>query len=273
LGRLPFALALSGGTAKSVAHVGILKALHEAGIRIDHISGTSGGSIVAALYASGMPLSSMEELALNMSWRKLMSLRLSRLGFISSKKIEEFMQELIGDVNFEDLKTPCYVIATDLETGEKKVFNKGSVARAIRASCSIPQIYLPVEIDGRLYIDGGFSEYLSIETLKSLGNVFAVGAQLASPSSYRHPRHILHLIMQLTGIMARRNYLISERKADFIIHPDLGGYGAFDFDSAEQLIDIGYRATASSLPDLEKAWKRKSRWWNVLRAKFFPDRC
>jgi NTE family protein len=264
--RCPFGLALSGGTAKSVAHVGILKALAEDGIRVDHIAGTSGGSILAVLYASGMPVSTMEELALEMSWKKLMSVTISRLGFISSAKIQEFIKEAVGDISFEELKIPCSVIATDLETGEKRVFNSGKVAVAVRASCSIPQIYLPVEIDGRNYIDGGFCEYLGIETLREQGgNLFAVGSHLGSTHSrYMRPRHMLHLIMQLTNIMAKKNYLISEQKADFLIHPDLDEFSSFDFDNARTLIDIGYSEAGLALAELHRAWKRKSGWRSRL---------
>jgi NTE family protein len=258
--KLPFGLALSGGTAKSVAHVGIIKALTEAGIEIDCIAGTSGGSVIAALYASGMPVSTMEERALDMSWKKLMRVKLTRLGFISSQKIEEFMREMIGDVTFDELKIPCYVIATDLETGEKRVFHSGSVATAVRASCSLPQIYLPVEIDGRNYIDGGFSEYLGIETLKEFhGKVFAVGAHLGSVSgTYRNPRHILHLIMQLANIMAKRNYTVSEQAADFLIRPYLDDFSAFDFHRTPELINIGYQEAKASLPQLLGEWNKKS---------------
>lgn len=258
--RLPFGLALSGGTAKSVAHVGIVKALTEENIAIDYIAGTSGGAILAVMIASGMPVSTMEELALEMSWKKLMSVKLSRLGFISSAKIEEFIREVIGDVTFEELKIPCFVIATNLETGDKKIFNSGKVAVAVRASCSIPQIYMPVEIDGSNYIDGGFSEFLGIETLRErAGKVFAVGSHLGSTHSrYSHPRNMLHLIMQLTNIMAKKNYKVSETVADFLIHPNLDEFSSFDFDKAQTLIDIGYQETVRALPALYDAWKRKN---------------
>lgn len=258
--KLPFGLALSGGTAKSVAHVGIIKALAEENITVDYIAGTSGGSILAVLFASGMPVSTMEELALEMSWKKLMSVKLSRLGFISSAKIEEFIQKVIGGITFEELKVPCCVIATDLETGDKKVFDSGAVAPAVRASCSIPQIYLPVEIDGRSYIDGGICEYLGIETLRErAGRVFAVGSHLGSTHSrYTHPRNMLHLIMQLTNITAKKNYVNSVAAADFIIHPDLDEFSSFDFDNAQTMIDLGYGEAVRALPALYDAWKRKS---------------
>ena len=173
---LPVGVALSGGTAKSVTHVGALKALTEAEIPIAQVAATSGGSIVGALFASGTPMSTMLQVANEMSWGKLITIRLSRLGIVSSKRIEDFVRGVIGDVQFPDLKTPFCVVATELATGHKHVFNKGNVARAVRASCSIPQIYLPVEINGEYYVDGGISEYLPVQTLQELGDMFVTGS-------------------------------------------------------------------------------------------------
>ena len=137
---LAIGVALSGGTAKSVTHVGVLKALTEAEIPISYIAGTSGGSIVGTMYASGMPISTLEEVAVKMSWRKLIAIKLTRLGFISSERIEDFVKETVGDLTFDELNIPCAVTATNLVTGEKRVFTEGNVARAVRASCSIPQV-------------------------------------------------------------------------------------------------------------------------------------
>jgi NTE family protein len=269
--RLPVGLALSGGTAKAVTHVGILKALLEADIPIDMIAGTSGGSIVAALYAFGMPVSQIEDLANQLSWRKLASIKLTRLGFISSRRIEEFVRDYIDDVTFAQLKMPCRVVATDLLTGDKCVFKSGEVATAVRASCSIPQIYLPVEIRGGYYVDGGLSEYLPVETVKETGNYFTIGAHLGhTRDKYERPRHILQLVMQITGLMARKNYLISSQKADFLIHPDLDHYSAFDFESSDQLIDAGYRLTKNMIPDLLSTWQKQSSRWRRFWSRNAP---
>ena len=178
MARLKVGVALSGGTAKSVAHVGVLKALVEGGIPIDCIAGTSGGSIVGALFASGMPVSTLENAAHTMSWRKLVSIKLTRLGFVSSEAIEEFVKEMIGDVTFDDLKIPLTVVAANLVTGEKREFKEGPVPLAVRASCSIPQIYLPVEIDGEFCVDGGLAEYLPVETLQEMGCNFCIASHL-----------------------------------------------------------------------------------------------
>lgn len=261
-------VALSGGTAKSVTHVGVLKALAEAGIPISCIAGTSGGSMVAAMYASGMPMSTMEGVAMRMSWRKLISIKVTRLGFISSEPIESFMREAIGDVTFEDFKIPAAVIATDLVTGERIVFRSGPVARAVRASCSIPQVYLPVEIGGRHYVDGGLAEYLPVDALEELGAQFLVASHLGPVDlAYRRPRHILQLVLQITSLMARKNYVISEKKADVIIHPNLDGFSSFDFDNAEEMVETGYEAAARMIDDLRRRWRRKSGvWWKLRRA-------
>jgi NTE family protein len=255
--RPSFGVALSGGTAKSVTHVGVIKALVESGIPISYVAGTSGGSIVGSMYASGMPISTMEVVATTMRWRKLVSIRLTRLGFISSERIEEFMIETIGRLKFADLTVPCGIVATNLVTGEKKVFRSGSVARAVRASCSIPQIYLPVEIDGEYYVDGGLSEYLPVETAREMGAEFVLASHLAPVDpSYRRPHNILQLIVQVTGLMARKNYPISEQKADFVIHPNVDAYSSFDFDHAAEMVEIGYDATRRALAHFKAKWEK-----------------
>ncbi len=256
--KLPaFGVALSGGTAKSVTHVGVVKALVEAGIPISYITGTSGGSIVGCMYASGMPISTMESVATNMRWRKLVSIRLTRLGFISSQRIEDFMVETIGRLQFEDLVVPCGVVATNLVTGDTQVFRTGPVARAVRASCSIPQIYLPVEIDGEYYVDGGLSQYLPVETAQEMGAEFVLASHLAPVDpSYRRPQNILQLVVQVTGLMARKNFPVSEAKANYVVHPNVDAYSSFDFDHAAEMIEIGYDATRRVVDDLKEKWER-----------------
>lgn len=265
MSELSIGIALSGGTAKSVAHVGVLKAITEAGIPISHIAGTSGGSIVGTMFASGMPMSSMESVARNMSWRKLVSIKLTRLGFISSERIEDFVRETIGNLNFSDLKIPTSVVATNLISGAKRVFDEGPIARAVRASCSIPQIYLPVEIDGEYYVDGGLAEYLPVETLQDMGAQFTIASHLGPVNEkYRRPHHILHLVIQVTGLMARKNYVISEQKADIVVHPNLDPFGSFDFENSQTMIDIAYQATRAAIQDIRDAMAQRTRRWARL---------
>jgi NTE family protein len=266
--RLKVGVALSGGTAKSVAHVGVLKALTEENIPIDCLAGTSGGSIVGAMFASGMPVSTLESTATTMSWRKLVSIKLTRLGFVSSGAIEDFVRDMIGDITFEQLKIPMTIVAANLVTGEKREFDRGSVPIAVRASCSIPQIYLPVEIDGEYYVDGGLSEYLPVETLQDMGCQFCIASHLGPHDpSYRRPHHILQLVMQITGLMARKNYVLSIDKADFLIHPNLDRFSSFDFNNSDKIIELGYTTTKALVGELRGKLQRSGRPWSRLWRK------
>jgi NTE family protein len=246
----------------------VLKALIEEGIPIDCVAGTSGGSIVGAMFASGMPVSTLENAATTMSWRKLVSIRLTKLGFVSSQAIEEFVKEMVGDITFDDLKIPMRVVAANLVTGEKRVFWRGPVPLAVRASCSIPQIYLPVEIDGEYYVDGGLSEYLPVETVRDMGGQFCIASHLGPHNpSYRRPHHILHLVMQITGLMARKNYVHSIEKADCLIHPNLDGYSSFDFNNSDKIVELGYNTAKSLVGELRRELRRKGRPWNRIWRK------
>ncbi len=265
MNRLPVGVALSGGTAKSMFHIGALRALREAEIPIDYLAGTSGGSIVAVMVASGMSVAHMEQLALGMSWWKLASIKLTRLGFVSSEPIEYYIDDVLQAARFEDLALPCAVTVTNLLTGQKAVIKRGPVAPVVRASCSIPQIYLPVELDGEHYVDGGLSEYLPVETVREFGEQFTIGINLSTKRSvYRRPKHILQLIMQITNMIAKQNVAQSMRRADFLLHPDVDEFSSFDFGNTRQLMELGYRYTSENMDALQAAWRDKSRMWRRL---------
>ena len=267
--RLPIGLALSGGTAKSALHIGVVKALREAGIPISYVAGTSGGSIVAVVFASGAGIEEMEKIATSMSWWKLASIRLSKMGFVSSEPIEKFIDGILPHATFEDLAIPCVVTSTNLVTGKCRRFASGPVAPVVRASCSIPQIYSPVQIDNKYYVDGGLSEYLPIPSVRSLGAQFTIGVNLSNKDEeYRRTHNMLQLIMQITNMIARQNIKFSLQQTDFLIHPRLDQYSAFDFSTAEELMDIGYVMTKRNIRDIETAWRRKSGWLSRLRRWF-----
>ena len=247
-------LALSGGTARSVCHVGVIRALLESGIRFQQVAGTSGGGIVAACFAAGIPVDRMENIANEMSWGKLATLRFSRWGFVSSRRIEKMVREIIGGVGFDELQMPCAVVTTDFASGDSFVFTEGPVARAVRASCSLPQIFLPVEINGRYYVDGGLSEYLPVDSVRNLGADFVVAVNLGNlDSANEPPRHLIQIAMQFINIMARRNMEASLKKADFVIEPDLAEFGQLDFSVSEQVIERGYRTALGRLGPLQEA--------------------
>jgi NTE family protein len=144
-----------------------------------------------------------------------------------------------------------------LVTGDRKVFRSGPVARAVRASCSIPQIYLPVEIDGEFYVDGGLSQYLPVETALEMGAEFILASHLAPVDpTYRRPQNILQLVVQITGLMARKNFPISVAKSHFVVHPNVDAYSSFDFEHAAEMIEIGYDATRRVVAQLRDKWEK-----------------
>ena len=271
---LKIGLALSGGTAKSVAHIGVIQALEEAGIEISAISGTSGGSIVATAYASGLSIQEMKEMAKGLSWKNLASIRLTRLGFVSSERIETYMASIFGSdsLKFEDLSIPCAVPCTDLHSGERKVFKTGSIAKVVRMSCSLPNFYLPVEHENRYYIDGGLSEYMPVNTVSELDCDFVIGVNLGEFNNEiaGKPKHLFELFMQVNNLVARQNMRISQNIADFVIEPDMTEFKPFNFGRKDEIIQYGYEYAKKNITELikqidEKQLNDKRNIWNGLR--------
>ncbi|MGD8394579.1 MAG: patatin-like phospholipase family protein [Candidatus Eiseniibacteriota bacterium] len=252
-------LALSCGTARAVAHVGVIKALAEAGIRIDCVAGSSGGSVAAVLLAAGKTIEELEQLALDLRWKDLAAMTLPRLGFLSSQRIGQFIEDSVGDIVFSDLRMPCAVVATNLASGARRVFASGRVSQAVRASCSIPQIFSPCEIDGELYIDGGIVEYLPVETVRLFRPRVVLAVNLgAKRERVRRPRHILQLIMQITTVVSRQNVERSESMADLVVRPDMSAYHPFTLERAEEMLRIGYDEMRRHLPELQTVLRRES---------------
>ncbi|MEA2081783.1 MAG: patatin-like phospholipase family protein [Elusimicrobiota bacterium] len=168
------ALALGSGSARGIAHVGVIKALLENGVKIDMIAGASMGSLVGAAYAREGRIDDIEHIAVNMDWKKLMGLAdphffMLNKGFIHGEKVKKFLKAFIGDVSFSDLKIPFSVVVCDLKTGGRKVINKGSVVEAVMASISIPGIFTPVPIGGSYFVDGGVVEPVPAATAREMG--------------------------------------------------------------------------------------------------------
>jgi len=236
-------LALSGGTTFGIAHVGALKALVENDIPIDCISGTSAGALVASCFAFGMPISQMEEITKNINWRKFSRLAYSRLGFSSNMPMATFITDLLGDVRIEDAKIPLAITATDIETYERVVLRSGSLHEAVRASTCIPGIFAPVELDGRLLVDGGLAENLPVSPLVDMGSTFTIGVNLTSRASGKKPRNVIDVIWNSYAVLLRQQTINSSAKLDILIEPDLDRFDASQFTHADEILTEGYDAT------------------------------
>jgi NTE family protein len=251
---LKIGIALSGGTAKTVAHIGVLKALTEQGIKIDYISGTSGGAIVAAFFAAGRSIGELERLGSAIRWRDIARPTIPRLGLLSGDKLREFIVAELGNIEFKDLALPLAVVAADLSANTGRVFTSGAVAVACQASSSIPEFYTPVELEEHVLIDGQFSEYVPVAALRSLGDMFAIGVNLGYEKGMkRKPRNAIELVIQLSSFIAQQNASASERLADFMIHPDMRGFGPLELNKASDIIRLGYTEALRIMPELKAA--------------------
>lgn len=266
---IDLALALSGGTAKSVAHIGVLMAFEDAGIRITRLAGTSGGAIVGAHYAAGLPLSQIADYARRTKLTDLAGIGwFRRLGLLSSEKLYRMLVERIGERTFEDLEVPLSIIVTNLMSGEREVLESGVVARAAQASACIPQIYAPVRMNGAIYVDGGLVEYMPTRALVPYRPELIVGVNLGAHNEPADPRNILSLVMRTVGIVGQQNAVHSARYAHVTICPDLRRFSPFEIKEADAMIKVGYEETLRQIPAIRQAWEeahsiksRVSRMW------------
>ncbi|MBT4334620.1 hypothetical protein HOD61_02280 [archaeon] len=174
-------LALGGGTALGLAHIGVIEILEKNKIPIDYISGTSSGAIIGALYASGMNISDIKKIAETTKWENLVDFKIPIKGILSGDRLEKFIRVLLKNKTFEELDIPLAVIATDIYNGEKVTFRKGDVASAIRASISIPSIFVPFRYQNRVLVDGGVVDPVPVEILKKMGADITIAVDLSKP--------------------------------------------------------------------------------------------
>lgn len=176
--RPKIGIALSGGAARGISHIGILKVLEKEKIPIDYIAGTSIGSLIGAFYASGIDINEMEKIMKTTKWRKLVDFTVPKTGFIAGKKIENLIKKIIKNKNFEDLLIPLSIVSTELNRGEKVIFNRGNLTKAIRASISIPGVFEPVIDNDSTYADGGLVDPIPVDVLKDMGADIIIAVDL-----------------------------------------------------------------------------------------------
>ena len=251
--RLKLGVALGGGFARGLAHIGVLKALEEAQIPLDFVAGTSVGAIVGACYCSGLSAAEMEEIARAIRFKHFARWTLSRYGFCSNDRMTQFCARVLKFSSFEELKIPLAVTATDFCSGEAVVFQQGPLVPAIRASCAYPGMFLPVEIEGRSYIDGMLAYAVPTTPLRRMGAEFVLGVHLSAHwSECRTPRHLFEVIGQCFSIAQARMSDVWKKDADLVLEPDVRGFSYDCFDCAKELIAIGESSARSIVPQLRE---------------------
>ncbi|MFC3944863.1 hypothetical protein CCU68_00470 [Pseudomonas gingeri NCPPB 3146 = LMG 5327] len=275
-------LVLSGGAARGLAHIGVLKALEEQGIAIDAIAGTSMGAVIGGLYASGYKIDELEKLALDIDWKRALSDDPPRedmpfrrkqddrdflvkqklsfrddgslglpLGVIQGQNLALLLESMLAHASdtrdFDKLPIPFRAVATDIASGEKVVFRKGHLPKVVRASMSIPAVFAPVELDGRLLVDGGMTDNILVDVVREMGVDIAIVVDIGTPlRSRKQLATVVDVLNQSITLMTRRNseeQLATLRRDDILIQPALASYSGTDFGRARDIIEAGYRAT------------------------------
>lgn len=252
-------LALSGGAARCIGQIGVLEVLEREEIRVDAISGTSGGAVIGALYASGkVSLKEMESIAKGIKWRDVLMAKFSKRGLISSEKIYRFVKGIIGDITFDDLKIQLAITATNLRDGEKVVLTKGSVAKAVQASCSLPVIFTPTEIDGMILVDGGVSSQLPVLVAREdLGSRYVIGVDVnfgAIDSAKLD--NVFQIGIHFISLFARMNALRERKFADVVIEVNATGISLIDLDKADLLVARGRHGAEEKIGEMKRMIER-----------------
>ena len=248
-------LALGGGFARGIAHVGVLRVFEQYQIPIDHIAGVSAGAIVASAYASGATPDEIGRMAAAMRFTDVARWCLSRMGLAGSERMDPFLSRLLKAFRFEEMRIPLGVVATDLATGSPVFFHgSGDVKLPVRASCSYPGLFLPVRHEGRLLVDGGMSMEVPAALLRRMGATRVVSVHLPMAQTSPHdPSNMFQVINRCFQIMQSRTERDWREQSDFVIAPDVTGVEWDAFGSADKLIQAGEIAALEAVPKL-KAW-------------------
>jgi NTE family protein len=245
-------LALSGGAVLGAAHIGVLRALEEEGIRASCVAGTSAGAIVGALYAFGLPIQEIETLICELSWLNIANIKPSRLGLLSISRLGEFLIDTLGDVNVEDAKLPLAIVAADIHTGERLVLREGNLATAVTASSCIPGIFTPVQWQDRLLVDGGIVENLPVDTVRELGADSVIGVNLFTAGLYPEPKTIIDVVLNASNILIAHTRLSDKRDHEVIVTPELNAYSSVDTGHLRELVEEGYRAAVKAMDEIRR---------------------
>ena len=260
--RLRVGLALSGGAARGIAHVGVLRALLENRVPIDAIAGASAGALIGGCYAAGISVDRLREMAATFRWRHTARVSFSRLGLQSNARMEKFLRAHLPVTRFEDLKIPFAAMTTDLRKGQLVVFrDRGDLPFAIRASCCLPFFHIPVEdSEGRLLIDGGLVADLPISQTRALGAdlVIAVDVNYDGIRFFDRPRTALGVLAHAFSAVERVVANQEREDADVLVIPKVGHIRWDQTRRATELIAAGYQAAIQSIDAIKDAIAQKA---------------
>jgi NTE family protein len=248
---LKIALALGGGAARGFAHIGVIKALEAQGIVPDMVVGTSAGSVVGALYASGMSGFDLQKVALEMEEEMVADWTLPNRGVLKGEALQDFINQRVKNLTIQKMPKPLGVVATDLQSGEAVLFRYGNTGMAVRASSAVPGMFQPVEISGRDYVDGGLTSPVPAKSARAMGADFVIAVDISNVSRRDRLVGTLDVLLQTFTIMGHAISLHELEDADVVIRPKTTAVSSTDFGGRHLAILEGEKAAAAIMPELK----------------------
>jgi NTE family protein len=250
-------LALGGGGARGLAHIGVLKVLEEEGLAAEFVAGTSVGSLIGALYCCGYTWRQLHELARSTNWHDLVNFEVPRLGLVDARKLERLVGRLAGGRAIEELPVPFRAVAVDITAGEEVVLAEGPVSRAVRASSSIPGIFEPTPWEGRLLVDGGLLDNVPSTVVRDMGAEVVLAVNLSGErAKSRPPENILDVMIYSLEVLIHGQGLKGTAAADVPVVPDLEGFSYRNLGRLEEMVERGEQAMREALPALRRRLQR-----------------
>ncbi len=250
------AVVLGAGASKGFAHIGVLKILEANKIPIHMVVGTSAGSFVGSLYAYGFNAFELQKFSFELQKDDLVDLGIPDNGFIKGEKLEKYINFMLRNTPMEKLRIPFYAVATDVQTGNEVIFGTGNTGTAVRASCSIPGVFIPPVISGKMYVDGGVVSPVAVDAARKMGADVVIAVDISGDASSAMPKGTIETIMQSINIMYSKLSSIQLAKADVVIKPKVGYIGAADFSKRHEAVLEGEKAAISALPEIQKIVSR-----------------
>jgi NTE family protein len=244
-------LALGGGAARGFAHIGAIQVLEDAGIRPDLVVGTSAGSLVAALYASGRGAQDLAATALTLDEGAISDWTFPGRGVIRGEALARFVREKTGRRTIEQMRLPLGIVATDLDSGAAVLFRRGDTGTAVRASSAVPAIFQPVRIGEREYVDGGLASPVPVLQAREMGAEFVIAIDISTPPEGAPTGDALNMLLQTFTIMSRSISRYELKDADVVLRPSLIGVSSADFNGRVRAIRAGREAAREALPGLK----------------------
>ncbi|NNP72381.1 esterase [Acinetobacter defluvii] len=247
------AIALGGGGAKGFAHIGVIKVLESHGIKPKIVTGTSAGSFVGSIYASGKTPYQMQQIALQLKESDIRDLTLNRQGIVLGEKLQNYVNNYVANKPIEKFPIRFAAVATRLDNGKKAEFIKGNAGQAVRASCSIPNVFVPTTIGNTKYVDGGLVSPIPVQTAKNMGADIVIAVDISARPSGSQPMNMWGLLDQTINIMGQQSINSELSQANIVIQPKVGHLGTLDLKASNQAILEGEKAAQLKITAIQNA--------------------